>query len=159
MKTHKCGNCSEVNSHYLRDCPYQWGICHFCKKGVHKKENCPYYLWDVFKNTYPEVNKGWKTTLKLCKNKIKKQWDTKYKNSYYSNWPDLIDTDPSLKELGQKIKKQKYKFSDLNLIISTINFYQNILNMENTTIESWIDFLNRIYFIRKCLENEYKMIQ
>lgn len=154
MKTHKCGNCGEANSHYVRNCPYQWGICHFCKKGVHKKENCPYYLWHVFKNTYPEVDKCWKITLNLCKKKIKKRWDTEYENLYFSNWPDLIDIDPCLKKLGKEIKKQKYKFADLNFIVSTINFYQNIISIQDTNIGTWIEFLNRIYFIRKCLKNE-----
>ena len=154
MKTHKCGNCNEANSHYVRDCPYIWGICHFCKKGVHKKENCPYYLWHVFKNTYPEVDKCWEKTLMLCKDKFNILWVAKYNNKIILKLPGSIDTEQCLEELDKKIKKQKYKFVDLNFIVSTINLYTNMITIQDATIKSWRHFLNRIYFIKKCLKNE-----
>lgn len=155
MPSLKCGNCGEVNSHYNRFCPFPRGICHFCKKGVHKKKNCPYYLWDLFKRVNPEVDNDWKITLKLCKKKFNKNWDTTYEDDIFSDWPDLIGKKKwFFEKLSYEIETQKYRYVDLDFIVKTINFYNDIIRMKNITIESWVEFLNRIYFIRKCLENE-----
>jgi hypothetical protein len=144
MKTHKCGNCGEVNSHYNRFCPHARGICHFCKKGIHKKEDCPYYLWHLFKEEYHEIKEPWKYIIEL-------RCDPE-KNFYLSNWPQLIYKKNYFNDFDNEIKKRKYKLINYNFILYTINLYDEILVTQNTNIDSWINILNRFHFIKTYIE-------
>lgn len=127
MKCLHCGNCG--GNHFVRNCPLPYGVCHFCKKGVHKKNECPYYIWHLFTSTYPVVLSHW---TKILEGLI----------------PQFVTDD----ELKKKIQERKYLNVDTNFLMNTVRLYKDVVESNNYNFELYTDVLNRIEFAKQCFQ-------
>lgn len=155
-----CGNCGMKKSdHFNRDCPYQRGICHFCRSGIHNKADCPVKRqWDMLLRIFPMLttsNASGVDVIRMFSNNAQDwDWSGKYTSSdmIYTHWPNHI--------VGRIADNMENKMSEFNTNDSLVNVVENTVILYNKMISrrdgryiNWFNLMSRILYIKRQLEH------
>ena len=155
--TGKCGNCGK-KGHYNRDCPYQRGICHFCKCIGHSKHNCPIKrqcetLFNVFPSLKGKNVSGVETIREYANKHTNWRWFGRVPSQNFEtqHWPNCI-----VGTLAQNMEMKLNKFSTNDKIdkvfVDTFTIYNHIVTKNDTKYSNWFNLISRILYIKRKLD-------